>query len=71
MQFFFTEDKMNPNLTSHENHYHNGNHEDLWINFTVSMETVYFVAIMIGVEHLILLFRNIIEDVMDKDDTFV
>jgi len=60
MQYHFTLNKWNPVLESHETHLHGGAN-DTWINFTFNWDMVYFVFLIVGVEHGILVIKLIIE----------
>jgi hypothetical protein len=60
MQFHFTYDNWTPGLESHECHDHGGKF-DTWINFSFKWDMVYFVFLMVAIEHLIFIIKEAIE----------
>ena len=70
MQWHFTGGKWNPILESHETHDHGGAN-DLWINYTLNWDMVYFVFLIVGLEHGILVVKLIIEYVLGIQSNLV
>ena len=70
MQYHFTNNKWNPILESHENHDHGGK-DDIWINYTLDWDMVYFVFLIVGLEHGILVIKLIIEYIMGNETYLV
>lgn len=70
MQYHFTYDRWNPFLESHEKHLHGGNF-DAWINYSLDWDMVYFVFMIVGLEHGILVIKLIIEFLMGSESYLV
>ena len=70
MQFHFTYDNWTPGLESHETHNHGGRY-DTWINFSFRWDMVYYVFLMVAIEHLIFIVKETIEQLMLGENSFV